>query len=93
MATALMVLTEVGYGAKGRIPVRDNKDSTQRQLASVTITLTDVERQMLEDLMRWRHPTDGHVISMTIRECIRETWRRAADEHEASSPGHDRQRQ
>ena len=42
----------------------------------VTITLTPVEKEMLEDLMAWRHPTDGRVISMTIRECIREAHER-----------------
>lgn len=42
----------------------------------LTISLTPTSRAMLEDLMRWRHPDAGRVISQTIRECIREAWER-----------------
>lgn len=47
-----------------------------KRFESITITITAVERAMLDELMTWWHPTDGRVISMTIRECIRETHKR-----------------
>jgi hypothetical protein len=48
----------------------------EKRFEPVTISLTATERQMLEDLIRWRHPSDGRVLSMTIRECIREVYER-----------------
>lgn len=57
----------------------DTKENAKRQFLTMTITVTDVEKRMLDDLMAWRHPTDGRVVSLTLRECIRETWAREAE--------------
>lgn len=44
----------------------------------VTYTLSELELRMLDQLIRWRHATDPKAASQTIRECIRETYRREA---------------
>lgn len=46
------------------------------KMRSMTWTVSETELQMLEQLIRWRHPTDPKAASMTVRECIRETYER-----------------
>lgn len=45
-------------------------------MKKVTYTLSEREVGMLEQLVQWRHPTDPKAASLTIRECIRETYAR-----------------
>jgi hypothetical protein len=52
------------------------------KMRSVTYTLSEAELEMLEQLVKWRHPTDPKAASMTVRECIREAYEHEKAERE-----------
>ena len=54
------------------------------KMRTMTYTLSDIELGMLEQLVQWRHPTDPKAASMTVRECIRETYEREKAQREGS---------
>lgn len=55
------------------------------KMRPMTYTLSGRELEMLEQLVAWRHPTDPKAASMTVRECIRETYEREKAERERTS--------
>lgn len=56
------------------------------KMRPMTYTLSEQELEMLEQLIRWRHPTDPKAASMTVRECIRETYERERVERTHLAP-------
>ncbi|HET9109692.1 MAG TPA: hypothetical protein VFN78_02590 [Ktedonobacterales bacterium] len=56
------------------------------KMRPVSWTVSEVEIEMLEQLIQWRHPTDPKAASMTVRECIRETYEREKAEREKLAP-------
>ena len=54
------------------------------KMRPVTYTISEADVEMLEQLIRWRHPNDPKPASMTIRECIRETYEREKAKQEGT---------